>query len=46
MFECIAHTLAANDGCCSCDLFFHSQLIEDGHVLAHYNELRDRIANL
>ena len=27
------------------DLFFlHSQLIEDGHVLSHYNELRDRIA--
>ena len=27
------------------DLFFlHSQLIEDGHVLAHYNEFRDRIA--
>ena len=27
------------------DLFFlHSQLIEDGHVLCHYNELRDRIA--
>ena len=27
------------------DLFFlHSQLIEDGHVLLHYNELRDRIA--
>ena len=27
------------------DLFFlHSQLIEDGHVLSHYNELRYRIA--
>ena len=27
------------------DLFFlHSQLIEDGHVLSHFNELRDRIA--
>ena len=27
------------------DLFFlHSQLIEDGHELSHYNELRDRIA--
>ncbi|HCJ38746.1 MAG TPA: aldo/keto reductase [Halieaceae bacterium] len=27
------------------DLFFlHSQLIEDGHVLAKYNEVRDRLA--
>ena len=32
-------------GVARADLFFlHSQLIEDGHVLAHYNELRDRIA--
>ena len=29
----------------SADLFFlNSQMIEDGHVLSHYNESRDQIA--